>query len=51
MIESWKVGLIKLIPKVPSPESFNHWRPISSMGGLYKVFTKTLANRLKKYLP
>ena len=21
------------------------------MGGLYKVFTKTLANRLKKYLP
>ena len=51
MPESWKVGLIKLIPKVPSPESFNHWRPISLMGGLYKVFTKTLANRLKKYLP
>ena len=51
MPESWKVGLIKLIPKVPSPESFHQWRPISLMGGLYKVFAKILSNRLKKFLP
>ena len=47
MPKSWKVGLIKLIPKVPSHE----WRPISLMGGLYKVFAKTSSNKLKKFLP
>ena len=51
MSKNWKVGLIKFIPKVPSPESFHQWRPISLMGGLYKVFAKTLSNRLKKFLP
>ena len=50
MPKAWKVGLIKLIPKVASPESFDQWRPISLMGGLYKIFTKVLANRLQKYL-
>ena len=48
MRQVWKVGLIKL---VSSPESFNQWRPISLMGGLYKIFTKVLTNRLQKYLP
>ena len=51
MPQAWKVGLIKLVPKVASPESFHQWRPISLMGGLYKIFTKVLANRLQKYLP
>ncbi len=51
MPKSWKVGLIKLLPKVPSPMSFAQWRPISLMGGIYKIFTKVLANRLRKVLP
>jgi hypothetical protein len=51
MPTSWKIGLIKLIPKVASPTSFGQWRPISLMGGLYKIFTKVLANRLQKVLP
>jgi hypothetical protein len=51
MPDSWKIGLIKLIPKVASPTSFGQWRPISLMGGLYKIFTKLLANRLQKVLP
>ena len=51
MPKSWKVGLIKLLPKVPSPMSFAQWRPISLMGGMYKIFTKVLANRLHKVYP
>ena len=51
MPNSWKIGLIKLIPKVASPTSFGQWRPISLMGGLYKIFTKVIANRLQKVLP
>jgi hypothetical protein len=46
-----KIGLIKLIPKVASPTSFGQWRPISLMGGLYKIFTKVIVNRLQKVLP
>ena len=51
MPSSWKFGLIKLLPKVPSPTSFSRWRPISLMGGLYKVFRKVIAGRLQKVLP
>ena len=40
MPESWKVGLIKLIPKVPSPESFHQWRPISLMEGCTKCLQR-----------
>ena len=43
MPDRWKVGLIKLIPKVPSPTSFHQWRP--------NPLIVTLANRLKKILP
>ena len=33
----WKVSLIKLTPKV-FVVSFAQWRPISLMGGMYKIF-------------
>jgi hypothetical protein len=48
---SWKIGLIKIISKVVSPTSFGQWRPISLMGGLYKIFTEVIANQLHKVLP
>ena len=51
MPQAWKVGLIKLVPKVASPVSLHQWRPISLMGALYMIFTKVLTNRLQKYLP
>ena len=51
MPATWKIGLIKLLPKVPSPSSFSQWRPISLMGGIYKIFAKVIANRLQRYLP
>ena len=51
MPSSWKIGLIRLLPKVPSPSSFAQWRPISLMSGIYKIFAKVIANRLQSILP
>ncbi|MCO5602437.1 hypothetical protein L7F22_056569 [Adiantum nelumboides] len=51
MPDSWKLGVIRLLPKVPSPFALKHWRPISLMGCMYKVFSRVLANRLHKFLP
>ena len=42
---------VVLIPNVKSPKSVNEFRPISLCNMIYKVVTKTLANRLKKVLP
>ena len=38
---------IALIPKVDSPQHLNHFRPISLVGCMYKVFANVLANRLQ----
>lgn len=41
------VSFITLIPKVASPQLLSEYRPICSMGSLYKILSKVLVARLK----
>ena len=39
-----------MIPKKQTVEDFKDLRPISLAGGLYKILTKVLANRIKRVM-
>lgn len=43
--------LLVLIPEVATPESVNHFRPISLCSVIYKVITKIIASQIKIIMP
>ncbi|CAL1410408.1 unnamed protein product [Linum trigynum] len=51
MPQGWNDAHIALIPKVQSPEMISQFRPISCCNFRYKIISKILASRMKKWLP
>ena len=51
LLEHFNHTFITLIPKRKNPIFASEFRPISLCNVLYKIFSKVLANRLKKILP
>ena len=49
-VRSLNSTFLVLIPKKVGPEDLRDFRPISLVGGLYKLLAKVLANRLKKVM-
>lgn len=43
-------SFITLVPKIKDPVTIGDFRPISLIGCMYKIITKTLSNRLKKVI-
>ncbi|CAL1404768.1 unnamed protein product [Linum trigynum] len=51
MPQGWNDTHIALIPKVLAPESISQYRPISCCNFRYKIISKILSSRMKKWLP
>ena len=51
MTDMQKQGLISLLPKTNNDlGNLNNWRPLSLLNIDYKIVTKTISNRIKKYI-
>ena len=49
-VKNLNASFLVLIPKKQTVEDFKDLRPISLVGGLYKIMSKVLANRIKRVL-
>jgi exonuclease III len=50
LVKSLNVTFVYLVPKKVDAVEMKDFRPISLVGGMYKIVSKVLANRLKKVL-
>jgi hypothetical protein len=46
-----KKGMITLIMKSGDHSKLRNWCPITLLGSIYKILTKTLARRIQEFLP
>jgi Reverse transcriptase (RNA-dependent DNA polymerase) len=49
LTENFRLAKIRLIPKKTDPKKISNWRPISLLNCFYKIISRVLSNRLKKY--
>jgi hypothetical protein len=50
LMETFKMGIIKVIPKKGNAERLGDWRPITLLCCGYKIISGIVANRLEQYL-
>jgi len=50
LTDNFKTAKIKLIPKKGDTTKIKNWRPISLLGNFYKIISRALTARLKKYI-
>ncbi|CAN1250765.1 Putative ribonuclease H protein At1g65750 [Linum perenne] len=51
MPSGWNDTHLVIIPKIPHPEEITQFRPISCCNFNYKIISKIMATRLKKWIP
>jgi hypothetical protein len=49
-VKSINSTFISLIPKIHGAKEIKDFRPISLVGGIYKIIAKVLANRMKRVM-
>jgi len=50
LTDNFKTAKIRIIPKKGQIKDIKNWRPISLLSCFYKILSRVLANRLKKYM-
>lgn len=50
LVRGLNSSFISLIPKIASPQRIDDYRPISLIGGAYKIIAKVLASRLSRVI-